>query len=62
MARFVIAKLASRYEDCPAATYAAQRWSDSTPEVALALKAAVAAGQHDRCDLGEAARESGDRR
>ena len=44
LARFVIAKLASRYEDCPAHEYAATRWNDSTPEVALALKAAVAPG------------------
>jgi len=44
LARLVIAKLASRLESCNAATYAEQRWGDSTPEVALALKAAVAAG------------------
>jgi HK97 family phage major capsid protein len=44
LARLVIAKVASRYEGCDAATYAEKRWSDSTPEVALALKAAVAAG------------------
>jgi len=43
-ARLAIAKLASRYEGCDAATYAEKRWNDSTPEVALALKAAVAAG------------------
>jgi HK97 family phage major capsid protein/HK97 family phage prohead protease len=43
MARFVIAKLAARFDGCPAATYAEERWKD-TPEVALALKAAVAAG------------------
>jgi HK97 family phage major capsid protein/HK97 family phage prohead protease len=44
LARFVIAKLAARFEGCNAATYAEQRWNDSTPEVALALKAAVVAG------------------
>ncbi len=44
LARLVIAKLASRYSDCSAADYAEKRWNDSTPEVALALKAAVAAG------------------
>lgn len=44
LARFVIAKLASKYADCSAADYAEKRWNDSTPEVALALKAAVAAG------------------
>lgn len=44
LARLVIAKLASRLEGCDAATYAEKRWNDSTPEVALALKAAVAAG------------------
>lgn len=44
MARYVIAKLAARYENCNAATYAEQRWGDSTPDVALALKAAVLAG------------------
>jgi HK97 family phage major capsid protein/HK97 family phage prohead protease len=44
MARFVIAKLASRYDGTDAATYAERRWNDSTPEVALALKAAVVAG------------------
>jgi HK97 family phage prohead protease/HK97 family phage major capsid protein len=44
LARLVIAKVASRYESCDAATYAEKRWNDSTPEVALALKAAVAAG------------------
>ena len=44
LARFAIAKLAARFDGCNAATYAEQRWSDSTPEVALALKAAVAAG------------------
>ena len=35
----------SRYEGVNAATYAEERWRDSTPEVALALKAAVAAGK-----------------
>jgi HK97 family phage major capsid protein/HK97 family phage prohead protease len=44
LARLVIAKLAARLENCDAATYAEHRWKDSTPEVALALKAAVAAG------------------
>ena len=44
LARYVIAKLASRFDSCPAHEYAASRWNDSTPEVALALKAAVAAG------------------
>lgn len=44
LARLVIAKLAARLENCDAATYAEKRWNDSTPEVALALKAAVAAG------------------
>ena len=44
LARYVIAKMVSRYEGCDAAAYAASRWNDSTPEVALALKAAVAAG------------------
>ena len=44
MARFVIARIASRYEDTDAVTYAEKRWHDSTPEVALALKAAVVAG------------------
>jgi HK97 family phage major capsid protein/HK97 family phage prohead protease len=43
MARFVIAKLAARFDGCNAATYAEERWKD-TPEIALALKAAVAAG------------------
>jgi HK97 family phage major capsid protein len=44
MARFVIARIASRYEGTDAVTYAEKRWNNSTPEVALALKAAVAAG------------------
>lgn len=44
LARMVIAKMMARYEGCDAATYAAGRWNDSTPEVALALKAAVGAG------------------
>jgi HK97 family phage major capsid protein/HK97 family phage prohead protease len=44
LARYVIAKLASRFDGITAADYAASRWNDSTPEVALALKAAVAAG------------------
>jgi HK97 family phage major capsid protein len=44
MARFVIARIAARYEGTDAVTYAEKRWNDSTPEVALALKAAVAAG------------------
>ena len=44
LARFAIAKLASRLEGCDAAVYAEKRWNDSTPEVALAIKAAVAAG------------------
>jgi HK97 family phage major capsid protein len=44
MARFAIAKLAARFDGVNAATYADERWRDSTPEVALALKAAVAAG------------------
>jgi HK97 family phage major capsid protein/HK97 family phage prohead protease len=43
-ARFVIAKIASRYENTDAVSYAEKRWADSTPEVALALKAAVVAG------------------
>ena len=62
LARFVIAKLAARYDGCDAATYAEKRWNDSTPEVALALKAAVAAGNTTERDLGEAADQSGDRR
>ena len=44
LARFVIAKMVARYDGCDAAAYAASRWNDSTPEVALALKAAVGAG------------------
>jgi len=44
MARFVIARIAARYEGTDAVTYAEKRWHNSTPEVALALKAAVAAG------------------
>ena len=44
LARLVIAKMMARYESCDAATYAEKRWNDSTPEVALELKAAVAAG------------------
>jgi HK97 family phage major capsid protein/HK97 family phage prohead protease len=44
LARWVIAKLNARYENCTAADYAERRWNDSTPEVALELKAAVAAG------------------
>jgi HK97 family phage major capsid protein/HK97 family phage prohead protease len=44
LARFVIAKMVSRYEGIDAARYAEARWNDSTPEVALALKAAVGAG------------------
>jgi HK97 family phage major capsid protein len=42
-ARYVIAKLGSRYADCDAATYAEKRWGASN-NVALALKAAVLAG------------------
>jgi HK97 family phage major capsid protein/HK97 family phage prohead protease len=44
LARYVIAKMVARYENCDAARYAETRWNDSTPEVALALKAAVGAG------------------
>jgi HK97 family phage prohead protease/HK97 family phage major capsid protein len=44
LARYVIAKMVARYEGCDASAYAASRWNDSTPEVALALKAAVGAG------------------
>jgi len=44
LARYVIAKMVARYEGVDASSYAAQRWNDSTPEVALALKAAVNAG------------------
>lgn len=44
LARYVIAQLACKYINCPAADYAQARWNDSTPEVGLALKAAVAAG------------------
>jgi HK97 family phage major capsid protein/HK97 family phage prohead protease len=44
LARFAIAKLAGRLEGCDPAVYAEKRWHDSTPEVSLALKAAVAAG------------------
>ena len=43
MARYVMAKYAARFDGCNAATYAAERWPD-TPDVALALKAAVLAG------------------
>jgi HK97 family phage major capsid protein/HK97 family phage prohead protease len=43
LARFAIAKLACKELNCSAHEYAA-RWNDSTPEVALALKAAVNAG------------------
>lgn len=41
--RYVCAQLACKQLSCSAADYA-NRWNDSTPEVALALKAAVAAG------------------
>ena len=44
MARLAIAKLACKELNCSAHEYAQSRWGDSTPEVALALKAAVAAG------------------
>jgi len=43
LARYAIAKLAAKFDGTDAATYAQARWKD-TPEVALALKAAVAAG------------------
>lgn len=43
LARYAIAKLAARFDGTDAATYAAARWRD-TPQVSLALKAAVAAG------------------
>jgi len=43
LARYAIAKLAAKFDGTDAATYAAARWRD-TPQVALALKAAVAAG------------------
>lgn len=44
LARYAIAKLAARFDGTDAATYAEKRWGLETPEVALALKAAVAAG------------------
>ena len=62
LARWVIAKMVARYENCDAASIAASRWNDSTPEVALALKAAVAAGTYDGCNLGEAAGQPVDHR
>lgn len=43
MARYAIAKLAAKFDGTDAATYAQTRWRD-TPQVSLALKAAVAAG------------------
>ena len=44
MARYAIAKLAAKFDGTDAATYAEKRWGLETPQVALALKAAVAAG------------------
>ena len=44
LARLVSRSSRPATEGCDAATYAEKRWNDSTPEVALALKAAVAAG------------------
>lgn len=41
--RFICAQLMAKQLSCSAADYAG-RWNDSTPQVALALKAAVAAG------------------
>lgn len=43
MARYVIAKMASKLDNVDAATYAERRWGTSSP-VTLELKAAVAAG------------------
>jgi HK97 family phage major capsid protein/HK97 family phage prohead protease len=43
LARYVIAQLAAKYVNATPVEYAEKRWHD-TPEVALALKAAVAAG------------------
>jgi len=43
-ARYVLASIGCKYMNTDAVTYAQNRWGHSTPEVALALKAAVAAG------------------
>jgi len=42
-ARYVLASIGCKYMHTDAVTYAQNRWGHSTPEVALALKAAVAA-------------------
>jgi len=43
-ARYVLASIGCKYMNTDAVTYAQSRWGSSTPDVALALKAAVAAG------------------
>ena len=43
-ARYVLASIGCKYMNTDAVTYAQNRWGSSTPDVALALKAAVAAG------------------
>jgi HK97 family phage major capsid protein/HK97 family phage prohead protease len=44
LARYVLANIGCKYMNTDAVTYAQNRWGNSTPEVTLALKAAVAAG------------------
>jgi HK97 family phage major capsid protein/HK97 family phage prohead protease len=44
LARYVLASIGCKYMNTDAVTYAQNRWGHSTPEVTLALKAAVAAG------------------
>jgi HK97 family phage major capsid protein len=43
-ARYVLASIGCKYMNTDAVTYAQSRWGSSTPDVVLALKAAVAAG------------------
>jgi HK97 family phage major capsid protein/HK97 family phage prohead protease len=44
LARYVLANIGCKYMNTDAVTYAQNRWGSSTPDVVLALKAAVAAG------------------
>jgi HK97 family phage major capsid protein/HK97 family phage prohead protease len=44
LARYVLANIGCKYMNTDAVTYAQNRWGNSTPDVVLALKAAVAAG------------------
>ena len=60
MARFVIARIAARYEGTDAVTYAEKRWNDQHAGSRARAEGRRRRGHHDRRDVGEAADQPGD--